>query len=149
MKCPRCGGKTRTYDTRPRLMDNVNWRRKRCEVCGYRFTTVEMPSEGIDGNPFGLRSDREQPSELLTVLGMTTGKDGETMTSRELIVEADRIRQEMGISQAEWGRRAGLDECGKAVGRTYYRGNCKLSTIQMLLKPLGYELRIMKMEDLP
>jgi hypothetical protein len=79
---------------------------------------------------------------------MTTGKDGETMTSRELIVEADRIRQEMGISQAEWGRRAGLDECGKAVGRTYYRGNCKLSTIQMLLKPLGYELRIEKIMDL-
>jgi hypothetical protein len=71
------------------------------------------------------------------------------MTSRELIVEADKIRQEMGISQAEWGRRAGLDECGKAVGRTFYRGNCKLSTIQMLLKPLGYELKIMKMEDLP
>lgn len=98
---------------------------------------------------FGLRIDRDHPSELLTVLGMTGRKDGETMTSRELIVEADRIRQEMGISQAEWGRRAGLDECGKAVGRTYFRGNCKLSTIQMLLKPLGYELRIMKMEDLP
>ena len=85
----------------------------------------------------------------MTVLGMTGRKDGETMTSRELIVQADRIRQDMGISQAEWGRRAGLDEWGKAVGRTYFRGNCKLSTIQMLLKPLGYELQIVKVEDMP
>ena len=69
------------------------------------------------------------------------------MTSRDLIVEADRIRQELEISQAEWGRRAGLDECGKAVGRTYFRGNCKLSTILMLLKPLGYTLSITKTED--
>ena len=69
------------------------------------------------------------------------------MTSRDLIVEADRIRQELDISQAEWGRRAGLDECGKAVGRTYFRGNCKLSTILMLLKPLGYTLSITKTED--
>ena len=74
------------------------------------------------------------------------------MTARELIVQADRIRQGEGISQAEWGRRAGLDECGKAVGRTYYRGNCKLSTLVMLLRPLGYELRIekvMDVEDMP
>ena len=71
------------------------------------------------------------------------------MTSRELIVQADRIRQEKGISQAEWGRQAGLDEWGKAVGRTYYRGNCKLSTMAMLLEPLGYELRIVKVEDMP
>lgn len=73
------------------------------------------------------------------------------MTARELIVQADRIRQDefTGMSQAEWGRQAGLDECGKAVGRTYFRGNCKLTTMIRLLKPLGYELRIMKMDNLP
>ena len=43
MKCPKCGGKARTYDSRPR-MDNRNWRRKRCVVCDYRFTTIEMTS---------------------------------------------------------------------------------------------------------
>lgn len=85
---------------------------------------------------------------LLTVLGMTEMKGGETMTARELIVQADRIRQDEfeGMSQAEWGRRAGLDECGKAVGRTYFRGNCKLTTMIRLLRPLGYELKIMKLE---
>ena len=71
------------------------------------------------------------------------------MTARELIVQADKIRQETGLSQAEWSRQAGFDETGKAVGRTYYRGNCKLSTLVMLLRPLGYELKIMKVEDLP
>jgi hypothetical protein len=79
---------------------------------------------------------------------MTTRKDGETMTARDLIVQADRIRQDMGLSQAEWGRQAGLDEFGKAVGRTYYRGNCKLSTMVMLLRPLGYEIKIEKVMDL-
>ena len=80
---------------------------------------------------------------------MTTRKDGETMTARDLIVQADKIRQEKGMSQAEWGRQAGLDEFGKAVGRTYYRGNCKLSTLVMLLRPLGYEIKIMKVDEMP
>ena len=73
------------------------------------------------------------------------------MTARELIVEADKIRRDefKGMSQAEWGRQAGLDECGKAVGRTYFRGNCNISTMVMLLRPLGYELKITKVEDLP
>ena len=71
------------------------------------------------------------------------------MTARELIIQADKIRQEMKMSQAEWGRQAGLDEWGKAVGRTYFRGNCKLTTMIRLLRPLGYELTIRKMEDQP
>lgn len=80
---------------------------------------------------------------------MTERKGGATMNSRELIVEADRIRQAQGISPAEWSRQAGLDEGGMAVSRTFNRGNCKLTTLVRLLKPLGYELRIMKLEDLP
>lgn len=71
------------------------------------------------------------------------------MNARDLIVQADQIRQEQGLSQAEWSRRSGLDEVGMAVSRTYNRGNCKLTTLVRLLKPLGYELRIMKLEDLP
>ena len=71
------------------------------------------------------------------------------MDARELIVEADRIRQEKGLSQAEWSRAAGLDEGGMAVSRTFNRGNCKLTTLSMLLRPLGYELKISKLEELP
>ena len=71
------------------------------------------------------------------------------MNARELINEADRIRQEQDLTQAEWSRRAGLDEVGMAISRTYNKGNCKLTTMVRLLKPLGYELRIVKPEDMP
>ena len=71
------------------------------------------------------------------------------MNARDLIIEADEIRQEQKLSQAEWSRAAGLDEGGMAVSRTYNKGNCKLSTMIRLLQPLGYELKIMKVEDLP
>ena len=71
------------------------------------------------------------------------------MNARELIVKADSIRQDQKLSQAEWSRLAGLDEGGMAVSRTFNRGNCKLTTIIRLLKPLGYELQIRKLEDLP
>lgn len=70
------------------------------------------------------------------------------MDARELIIKADRIRQEQKLSQAEWSRAAGLDDVGMAISRTYNRGNCKLSTMVMLLRPLGYELKIEKVMDL-
>ena len=66
------------------------------------------------------------------------------ITARELIVDADRIAKERGLTQAEWCKRAGLDEVGVAVSRTYKRGDCKLTTMVKLLKPLGYELEIVK-----
>ena len=71
------------------------------------------------------------------------------MNARDLIVQADQIRQEQGITQAEWSRRAGLDEVGMAISRTYKHGNCKLTTLVRMLKPLGYQLSITKLEDLP
>lgn len=71
------------------------------------------------------------------------------MNARDLIVAADQIRKERNMSQAEWSRAAGLDEAGMAVSRTFNKGNCKLSTLVMLLKPLGYELQIIRTEDMP
>ena len=71
------------------------------------------------------------------------------MNARDLIVQADAIRNAKGLSQAEWSRAAGLDDAGVAVCRAFNKGNCKLSTIVMLLKPLGYELKLVKMEDIP
>ena len=104
---------------------------------------------------FGLRVDSDPPSgrlmlQLLAVLGMTKREDGETMTARDLIVKADRIRLDefQGMSQAEWSRQAGLDVSGKAVCNADNKGNCKLSTLVMLLRPLGYELKIEKVMDL-
>ena len=70
------------------------------------------------------------------------------MTSRELIVLADKIRQEQGLTQTEWSRRAGFDIYGKNISNAYARGDCKLSVITEMLRPLGYELRIEKIMDL-
>ena len=69
------------------------------------------------------------------------------MDARELIVRADEISREQGLTQAEWCRRAGFDEFGKLISNTYRRGNCKLSVLTQLLKPLGYELTIVKREE--
>lgn len=71
------------------------------------------------------------------------------MNARDLILLADQLRRAQEMTQAEWSRAAGLDEGGMAVSRTFNRGNCKLTTLEMLLRPLGYELRIMKVEDMP
>ena len=68
------------------------------------------------------------------------------MDARQLISEADGIARGMGLTQAEWCRRAGFDEFGKLVSNTHRRGNCKLSVFTQLLKPLGYEIRIVKKE---
>lgn len=68
------------------------------------------------------------------------------MDARQLIIQADEIRRDEGITQAEWCRRAGFDEFGKLVSNTFRRGNCKLSVFAQLLKPLGYEIQIVKQE---
>jgi hypothetical protein len=81
---------------------------------------------------------------------VTEEKESETMkTSRELVIAADKIRQEQGLTSTGWGIMAGYDDSGMMVSRMYKRGNCKLSTMVQLLAPLGYELQIKKVEDLP
>lgn len=69
------------------------------------------------------------------------------MDARELIVRADNIAREQGLTQAEWCRRAGFDEFGKLVSRTFKVGNCKLTTLASLLRPLGYELVIVRKQE--
>lgn len=69
------------------------------------------------------------------------------MDARSLIMQADEIARGKGMSQAEWCRRAGFDEFGKLISRTYNRGNCKLNVLVQLLKPLGYELQIVETEE--
>lgn len=68
------------------------------------------------------------------------------MDARQLISQADKIARDMGLTQAEWSRRSGFDEHGKLVSNTFKRGNCKLSVFSQLLKPLGYEVMIVKTE---
>ena len=70
------------------------------------------------------------------------------MDARQLITQADEIRRDEGITQAEWCRRAGFDEYGKLVSNSFRRGNCKLSVFLQLLKALGYEIQIVKQEGM-
>lgn len=65
---------------------------------------------------------------------------------RQLISQADKLARDQGMTQAEWCRSAGFDEFGKLVSNTHKRGNCKLSVFVQLLKPLGYEVVIVKKE---
>lgn len=71
------------------------------------------------------------------------------MTARDLIVAADKIREQKGLTATGWGITAGFDDKGGMVSRMYSKGNCKLSTLIRLLAPLGYELQIKKVEDMP
>ena len=68
------------------------------------------------------------------------------MNARQLIVQADEIRRNMDMTQAEWSRAAGFDEYGKLVSNTFKRGNCKLSVFLQLLRTLGYGVEIVKEE---
>lgn len=44
--CPACRGKTEVTDSRPQ--DDVIRRRRRCTVCGKRFTTIEIRLDELD-----------------------------------------------------------------------------------------------------
>ena len=96
-----------------------------------------------------MRSISRLERKKISLLSMRKRKEGEKMNARSLILFADELRKAENMSQAEWSRAAGLDETGTAVSRTFNRGNCKLTTLERLLHPLGYELRIMKLEDKP
>lgn len=40
MTCPKCGGETGVYETRPTTFNRFR-RRRKCLDCGFRFTTYE------------------------------------------------------------------------------------------------------------
>lgn len=44
MKCKKCGGETRVIDSRCNNSSGIR-RRRICEQCGERFTTIEKPKE--------------------------------------------------------------------------------------------------------
>lgn len=71
------------------------------------------------------------------------------MDTRTLILLADEIARGQGMNQSKWSSAAGKAGNGQTVSRILAKGDCRLSTMQDLLRPLGYELAITKMEDLP
>lgn len=43
--CPKCGGETTVKDMRPLQSGDVT-RRRECNVCGHRYTTLEIVYDG-------------------------------------------------------------------------------------------------------
>lgn len=64
------------------------------------------------------------------------------MDGKRLILLADQLAKERGLSYAEWSRQSGYDEFGKIISNTLKRGDCKLKVMTQLLKPLGCKLLI-------
>lgn len=42
MKCPECGEDTNIVDSRPRDDRTKTYRRRKCPMCGCRFSTMEV-----------------------------------------------------------------------------------------------------------
>lgn len=47
MICPKCGGKLIVLDSRPDEKNNRVRRRKQCEQCGERITTIEFDTKNM------------------------------------------------------------------------------------------------------
>lgn len=69
------------------------------------------------------------------------------MESRSLIMKADAIAREKGMSQSQWSRTAGHASNGQTVSRIISKGDCRLSTILALLKAVGCELVIKEQDN--
>ena len=69
------------------------------------------------------------------------------MGTRELIMQADSIAREQGFNQSTWSTAAGRAGNGQTVSRILSHGDCRLSTLMELLRPLGYEMRLVRVKD--
>lgn len=68
MKCDKCGGELEVTDTRNRKK-NVLYRRRKCLVCGYAFSSFEFPADDIysfdiDFKAYGLKRPKAMQNAL-------------------------------------------------------------------------------------
>ena len=64
------------------------------------------------------------------------------MEARELILKADELSRRQDLTQAQWSAIAGMAAGGQGVSKLLSRGDCRVSTLLALLRPLGYTLEI-------
>ena len=69
------------------------------------------------------------------------------MAQRALIMEADKIAREKGLTQSQWSRLAGYANNGQTVSRIVKAGDCRISTFNTLLNAIGYKLKIEKIDE--
>lgn len=58
MECPKCEGKSRVVDSRK--VETIVFRRRICNVCGYRFYTEEIQIEKDEADIYMAALKREQ-----------------------------------------------------------------------------------------
>lgn len=70
------------------------------------------------------------------------------MDPRELILQATKIAMEdEGLTQSQWSQLAGMATGGQGVSKLLSRGDCRVSTLISLLRPLGCTLAILRQDD--
>ena len=61
-----------------------------------------------------------------------------------LILQADRIAREKGMTQKEWSAKAGHAKNGQTVSRIIRKGDCRVSTLLRLLNVIDCRLEIVE-----
>ena len=69
------------------------------------------------------------------------------MNARTLILQADEIAREKGMTQAQWSTEAGHAKNGQTVSRIISKGDCRISTFLRLLSAVGCRLEIVEEND--
>ena len=69
------------------------------------------------------------------------------MNARKLILQADEIAREKGLTQTQWSTAAGHAKNGQTVSRIVSTGECKLSTFLHLLAAIDCRLEIVEDND--
>jgi transcriptional regulator NrdR family protein len=71
MKCMKCNGKCKCFDTRP--IAGGTWRRYRCKICQHRFSTAEYAvTEGSSGMKISerdlIRPEKKKHAEAMAAI---------------------------------------------------------------------------------
>lgn len=69
------------------------------------------------------------------------------MNARTLILQADSLAREKGMTQKEWSAKAGHAKNGQTVSRIISKGDCRISTFLRLLKVIDCRLEIVEEVD--
>lgn len=66
------------------------------------------------------------------------------MNARTLIIQADSLAREKGMTQKEWSTKAGHAKNGQTVSRIISKGDCRISTFLRLLEAIDCRLEIVE-----
>ena len=70
MECIKCGGETKVLDCRPRRTDGATRRRRKCELCGQRFSTPVGRIDPHNPHLAFLEEPPELPEHVLDMRGL-------------------------------------------------------------------------------